>query len=299
MPLPAPAPTAHNPHLPTLAELCGASPPEDIDGISIVPELLGARVAGREQEQHEYLYWELGGRVAVRMEDWKAVRPKERAGWELYDLASDISETRDVAEKNPERLARMVAFAEAAHEPVKEGIFHDRADHEKDRRAKWGDTRESNRSPVNEFPVDGLLPRSGWKIVRVSSEASSNGKLAKNAIDGDARTHWHTRYGEELAEHPHEPVIDLGVEHTIRGIRYLCRQDGGWNGAIARFELYVSSTSDELGSPVIQSSFAKKRAAQEAACAEPVRGRYISLRILSEVNGGPWASIAELGVIGD
>jgi hypothetical protein len=39
------------------------------------------------------------------------------------------------------------------------------------------------------------------------------------------------------------------------------------------------------------------RKAQEAAC-NPVTGRYVLLRVLSEVNGGPWASVAEIGVIG-
>src|SRR5882672_3471924 len=38
--------------LPTLAELAGAKPPEKIDGISMVPALLGDSAAGRAQEQH-------------------------------------------------------------------------------------------------------------------------------------------------------------------------------------------------------------------------------------------------------
>ena len=42
--------------LPTLAELAGVPPPKDIDGISIVPELLGEAAAGRKQAQHEFLY---------------------------------------------------------------------------------------------------------------------------------------------------------------------------------------------------------------------------------------------------
>ncbi|HWB00134.1 MAG TPA: arylsulfatase, partial [Pirellulales bacterium] len=41
--------------LPTIAELTGASAPADIDGISFVPELLGATAAGRAQRQHDYL----------------------------------------------------------------------------------------------------------------------------------------------------------------------------------------------------------------------------------------------------
>ena len=37
--------------------------------------------------------------------------------------------------------------------------------------------------------------------------------------------------------------------------------------------------------------------AQEVTC-DAARGRYVLVRILSEVNGNPWASIAELGIIG-
>ena len=58
--------------LPTFADIAGAEVPENIDGISFLPELLG-----KKQKQHEYLYWEFheqGGRQAVRMSRWKAVR---------------------------------------------------------------------------------------------------------------------------------------------------------------------------------------------------------------------------------
>jgi len=40
------------------------------------------------------------------------------------------------------------------------------------------------------------------------------------------------------------------------------------------------------------------KTAQEVKC-EPVKGRYVMLRALSEVNDGPWASVAEFGVVGE
>ncbi len=127
--------------LPTLAELAGAPAPDDVDGLSIVPELLGEDAAGRRQPQHEYLYWELNQQTAVRMGHWKAVRPRRQSSWELYNLDSDVSETENVAGKHPEVLGQLTAFAAQAHQPAVEGVFHDREIHEKDRRAKWGDTR--------------------------------------------------------------------------------------------------------------------------------------------------------------
>ena len=71
--------------LPTFAELAGAKVPDDIDGLSFVPELLGEKAAGHAQSQHEYLYWSsLEGETAVgaRMGDWKLVqyRAKKQRG---------------------------------------------------------------------------------------------------------------------------------------------------------------------------------------------------------------------------
>ena len=125
--------------LPTLAELTGATPPPDIDGISILPALLGHS----EQEQHQYLYWEYGKQVAVRMNDWKAIRPNQNAEWELYDLATDISEANDIAASNPQVLEMMTTFASASHQPVMPGTYSDpqRSRHQRDREAKWGTTK--------------------------------------------------------------------------------------------------------------------------------------------------------------
>ena len=285
--------------LPTLAELTGARVPEDIDGISIVPTLLGADRAGRPQPQHEFLYWEIDGQTAIRAGDWKAYRARPKADWELYDLATDIAEAHDLAAQHPERVAELSRLATAAHVPVREGTFADTALHERDRAAKWGPAGPPGSSatqPVAAWPTDGLIPTQGWRILRVSSESKANGKLAANAIDGDPRTHWHTQFQGEVKGPPHELVIDLGAPRAIAGFRYLARQDGGWNGAIADCEIAVSDDPDTFGEPVVRTRLRKVRTAQDLRCA-PVTARYLRLRALSEVNGGPWASVAEFGVI--
>jgi len=103
--------------LPTLAEITGASVPDGIDGISFLPELLGKR-----QQKHEYLYWEFheqGGKTAVRMDDWKAVRlnvnKMPQGAIELYDLSTDEEETTDLAAKNPEIVRKMEELMKQAH----------------------------------------------------------------------------------------------------------------------------------------------------------------------------------------
>jgi arylsulfatase A-like enzyme len=123
--------------LPTIAELTGAKAPPDVDGISIVPALLGEASAGRKQEQHEYLYWEITGQTAIRQGNWRGVRKKPAAAWELYDLATDPSEANDVARDHAEAVAKLSALAEKAHAPVEEGTFARTDRHERDRRSKF------------------------------------------------------------------------------------------------------------------------------------------------------------------
>lgn len=112
--------------LPTLLELAGAEPSATTDGISVVPTLLNAGT----QPEHEYLYWELPRYVAdrgsfrdevpaqaLRLGRWKAVRPKPDGELELYDLGTDLAETRNLAGEHPEVLAQVQEHLRAARVP--------------------------------------------------------------------------------------------------------------------------------------------------------------------------------------
>ena len=109
--------------LPTAAEIAGAKIPEKLDGLSIRPALLGQPQTNR----HEFLYWEFherGFQQAVRMGEWKAVRPQAGASLELYNLSTDLGEKQDVAAQNPEVVTRIeeylkTARAESEHWPIK------------------------------------------------------------------------------------------------------------------------------------------------------------------------------------
>ncbi len=103
---------------PTFCEIAGVEMPPNLDGISILPEL-----AGKKQSSHEYLYWEfpaLKGRQAVRMDNWKGVRYDLADGnrdIELYNLADDPGETRNVAGEKPEIVNRIKTIMKEAHTP--------------------------------------------------------------------------------------------------------------------------------------------------------------------------------------
>ena len=104
--------------LPTACELAQAQMPDDLDGVSYVPTLLGR--AG--QQQHKYLYWEFyeqGGKQAVRMGKWKGVRLRVSQDLEgpieLYDLEADLGETTNVAEQYPKIVAAINEKMREAH----------------------------------------------------------------------------------------------------------------------------------------------------------------------------------------
>jgi arylsulfatase A-like enzyme len=99
--------------MPTVAELSGAHCPTNIDGISIAPALLGQQ----QTNHHKMLYWEFherGFQQAIRMGDWKGVRPQLGEPLELYNLKNDLSEKTNVASAHPDVVASMDAALKAA-----------------------------------------------------------------------------------------------------------------------------------------------------------------------------------------
>jgi arylsulfatase A-like enzyme len=100
--------------LPTAAELAGAAIPAECrtDGVSLVSMLKGGAAPKRDR-----FYWELheGTPIqAVRFGDWKAVKNGPKRAIELYDLASDPGESRDVAAGHPEEVAKAAELLETS-----------------------------------------------------------------------------------------------------------------------------------------------------------------------------------------
>jgi arylsulfatase len=115
--------------VPTILEATGASrfatwkgsPVPKPPGISLVPSF-----ARDQAVSHPDLWWLHEGNRAIRMGDWKLVAARDQE-WELYDLATDRTETRDLARQRPDKVREMSArwqnrkdeFQKIAHRPVK------------------------------------------------------------------------------------------------------------------------------------------------------------------------------------
>ncbi len=107
--------------LPTALAAAGVDvqPEWKIDGVNLLPYLTG----GKSGVPHEALYWRFGPQIAMRMGDWKLVKgigsvgveamdPRKKASMEnveLYNLAQDIGEKNNLAEKEPAKVKELTA----------------------------------------------------------------------------------------------------------------------------------------------------------------------------------------------
>ena len=104
--------------LPTALAAAGVPvrPEWKLDGVELLPFLTG-KVSG---PPHEALYWRLGGMMAIRKGDWKLVKTSEGplrdadpavlsdlSDAQLYNLADDIGETKNLADAYPDRVREL------------------------------------------------------------------------------------------------------------------------------------------------------------------------------------------------
>lgn len=104
--------------MPTLADITDNTGNITTDGISYLPTLL----SDKEQQQHEYLYWEfheLNGRIALRAGDWKLIKQPVvgETILELYNIKEDIHEDNNLAEQYPDKVEELETLMNNARTP--------------------------------------------------------------------------------------------------------------------------------------------------------------------------------------
>ncbi|NQU20315.1 MAG: arylsulfatase [Candidatus Nealsonbacteria bacterium] len=107
-------PLAFYDFLATACDVAGIDPPQQTDGVSFLPTLLAKP---DDQTHHEYLFWKYGKKEAARIGKWKAVRLAPERPLELYDLADDVGESRNVAGEHPDVVQRMEVAMRQAVQP--------------------------------------------------------------------------------------------------------------------------------------------------------------------------------------
>jgi hypothetical protein len=142
------------------------------------------------------------------------------------------------------------------------------------------------------------ISKSAWSLLYVDSEeTSAEDGAATNAFDDNTSTYWHTQWSGGSPAHPHEIQIDLGDYYDISGFSCLPRQDSQ-NGAIADFEFYVSEDGASWGNAVATGTWGLISGICNSETFPSKYGRYVSLVALSEINGNPWTTAAEINVYG-
>jgi arylsulfatase A-like enzyme len=96
--------------LPTAVAAAGGRIPQDakLDGVNLLPYLAGAA----KGVPHDKLYWRFGEQWAIRAGDWKLLSQGE-GDLQLYNLAQDIGEAKNLAPGDPGKVQELRTTYEA------------------------------------------------------------------------------------------------------------------------------------------------------------------------------------------
>lgn len=97
---------------PTILEVAGGKPFETWDGKS-VPAAPGKSLVPLffkdDTMKHDTLWWLHEGNRALHAGNWKIVSASKNGAWELYDMSTDRSETKNLAAEKPDKVRELAA----------------------------------------------------------------------------------------------------------------------------------------------------------------------------------------------
>ncbi len=130
-------------------------------------------------------------------------------------------------------------------------------------------------------------------LVKLSADGYKPGFAPNQAGDGDLSTAWQTETEGAIPGYPHDLTVDLGTEQPVRGLLAVPRQDGS-DGRVGAYEISLSLDGVTWGDPIARGVWTDDPGFRYVPLAG--RARFVRLRGLSEVHGGPTMSLAELSI---
>ncbi|MBW5481472.1 DUF1929 domain-containing protein [Streptomyces bambusae] len=154
-------------------------------------------------------------------------------------------------------------------------------------------------APANAMePAAPVLDRTGWTAAAGDEETVGENGRAANVLDGNPSTIWHSKWTGTPAPLPHSITIDMKRTTVVSALVYQPRSDGP-NGRIGEYAISVSPDGTAFGAPVATGTLADDAGAKTLGFA-PQGARFVRLTALTEAGGrGPWASAAEINLLGD
>lgn len=156
---------------PTLLDLAGVPVPkkQNLDGVSLVPILKQNSITDRPLFWHYPHYGNQGGEPSsiIMQKDWKLIHYHEDGRDELYDLADDKEEQKDIAARHPDRVKSMRTTLDKwmketnARFPTKDPQFDPAK-----RAARWANAKTAGKARLEKqhagFLNDGFQPNRDW-----------------------------------------------------------------------------------------------------------------------------------------
>lgn len=147
----------------------------------------------------------------------------------------------------------------------------------------------------NDCSIPKKLSPANWKLISTDSEVGPE-FYAKFAFDDNEETFWHTQFSPTEPAYPHEIIVDMGEMHVLNYMSYLARKRYS-HPRIKDFKLYASSSLDNWGEPVLDTTLKDDDVRQEITIANKDLVRYFKFVGLSGYTRKA-AAIAEISFYG-
>lgn len=132
-------------------------------------------------------------------------------------------------------------------------------------------------------------------VLSVSSQ--ENDAPASNALDGNPKTFWHTKWRNGAANYPHTLELDLNANCEVTGFEYTARADNG-NTRVKDYRLYVSDSDTNWGDPVISNQPLANVTTPQQVDFAAKSGSKVKFEAITSQAGNEFAGAAEIKLLG-